>query len=64
MVAFASCDHQKSKLRAVAGAEGFWVAELRVRRLKTGSKSCFGHYLAVQWNQPANWTGSVRKPGP
>ena len=35
------CDHQKSKLRVVAGAEGFWVAELRVRQLKIGSKSCF-----------------------
>ena len=41
-VAVASCDHQKSKLRAVAGAEGFWVVELRVRQLKIGSKSCFG----------------------
>ena len=38
-VALASCDHQKSKLRAVA--EGFWVAELRVRQLKIGRKSCF-----------------------
>ena len=36
-----SCDHQNSKLRAVAGAEGFWVAELRVRQRKIGSKSCF-----------------------
>ena len=25
-VAVASCDHQKSKLCTVAGAEGFWVA--------------------------------------
>ena len=25
----------------VVGAEGFWVAELRVRQLKIGSKSCF-----------------------
>ena len=41
-VTLASCDHQKSKLRTVAGAEGFWVAELRVRQLKIGSKSCFG----------------------
>ena len=39
--AVASCDHQKSKLRAVAGAEGFWVAELRVRQLKIGRKSWF-----------------------
>jgi hypothetical protein len=23
------------------GAEGFWLAELRVRQLKIGSKSCF-----------------------
>ena len=38
-IALASCDHQKSKLRAVAGAEGFWVAELRVPQLKIGSKS-------------------------
>ena len=36
--AVASCDHQKSKLRAVA--DGFWVAELRVRKVKIGSKSC------------------------
>ena len=35
-----SCDHQKSKLGAVA--DGFWVAELRVRQVKIGSKSCFG----------------------
>ena len=40
-VAVASCDHQKSNLRAVAGVEGFWVAELRVRQLKIDSKSCF-----------------------
>ena len=42
-VALASCDHQKSKLRAVAGAEGFRVAELRVRQVKIGSKSCFAN---------------------
>ena len=42
--ALTSCDHQKSKLRAVAGAEGLWVAELRVQQLKIGSKSCFGKY--------------------
>ena len=47
MVALASCDHQKSKLRAVAGAEGFWVAELRVRQLKIGSKSCSVRYLLL-----------------
>ena len=40
-VALASCDHQKSKLQAVAGAEGFCVAELWVRQLKIGGKSCF-----------------------
>ena len=40
-VRVASCNHQKSKLRTVAGAKGFWVAELRVRQLKIGSKSCF-----------------------
>ena len=37
----ASSDHQKCKLRAVAGADGFLVAELRVRQLKIGCKSCF-----------------------
>ena len=42
--ALASCNHQKSKLRAVAGAELCWVAELRVRQLKIGSKSCFGGF--------------------
>ena len=31
---------QKSKLRAVA--DGFWVAEVQVRHVKIGSKSCFG----------------------
>ena len=41
----ASCDHQKSKLRAVAGAEGFWIVELRVWQLRIGRKSCFGLYL-------------------
>ena len=40
-VALAICEHQKSKLRSDAGVEGFWVAELRVRQLKIGSKSCF-----------------------
>jgi hypothetical protein len=29
------------------GAEGFWVAELRVRQLKIGSKSCFGIYTQI-----------------
>ena len=38
----ANCDQLNSKLRVVAGAEGFWVVELRVRQLKIGSKSCFG----------------------
>ena len=46
----ASCNHQKSKLRAVAGAEGFWFAELRVRQLKIGSKSCFGKYSTSKKN--------------
>ena len=46
-VALASCDGQKSKLHAVAGAERFWVAELRVRQLKIGSKSCFGKYIQI-----------------
>ena len=31
----------------VVGAEGFWVAELRVRQLKIGSKSCFAF---SHWN--------------
>ena len=47
MLVLASCNHQKSKLRAVAGAEGFWVAELRVRQLKIVSKSCFGIYVQI-----------------
>ena len=41
----ASCEHQKCKLRAVA--EGFWLAELRVRQLKIGSKSCFGYNIKI-----------------
>ena len=36
-----SCDHQQCKLQVVAGAERFRVAELRVRQLKIGCKSCF-----------------------
>ena len=40
-VVVASSDHQKSKLRAVAVSDGFWVAELGVRQAKIGSKSCF-----------------------
>ena len=33
---------KKASLRAVAGAKGFWVAELRVWKLKiVGRKSCF-----------------------
>ena len=47
--ALASCDHQKSKLRAVAGAELCWVAELRVRQLKIGSKSCFAINMSVSF---------------
>ena len=46
-----SCNHQKSKLRAVAGAEGFWFAELRVLQLKIGSKSCFGLMLEEEWSK-------------
>ena len=38
-VAAARCDHQKSKLRAVAGS--FWFAEVRGRQVKIGSKSGF-----------------------
>ena len=54
----ASCDHQKSKLRAVAGAEGFWVAELRVRQLKIGSKSCFANLVDLIFSigTPASWS--------
>ena len=44
MVALASCDHQKCKLRAIVSVEGFWVVELRVRQLKIGRKSCFAKY--------------------
>ena len=48
----ANCDHQNHKLCAVAGAEGFRVAELRVRQLKIGRKSWFGklilHLLFLQ----------------
>ena len=43
----ANCDHQNSKLRAVAGAEGFRVAELRVRQLKIGRKSCLGKHNPI-----------------
>ena len=45
-IVVASCDHQKSKLRAVAGAERVWVAGLRVRQLKIGSKSRFVNLVA------------------
>ena len=41
VLALATCDHQKCKLRAAVGAEGFWVAELRGQQLKIGCKSCF-----------------------
>ena len=44
VVAGASCDYQKCKLCAVAGAKGFWVEELRVRQVKIGRKSCFALY--------------------
>jgi hypothetical protein len=37
-------------LRAVAGAEGSWIAELRVRQLKIGRKSCFDGYLRFEEN--------------
>ena len=42
VVALASCDHQKCKLRMVADAKGFWIVELRVQQLIIGRKSCFG----------------------
>ena len=44
-VALAICDHQKSMLGRVAGLEGFWVAELQVRKLKIGNKSCFDNLI-------------------
>ena len=47
LVISANCDHEKCKLHAVVGAEGFWFAELRVRQLKIGCKSCFGKLLLV-----------------
>ena len=37
--------YQKSKLHGVAVANGFWVPELRVRKVKIGSKSCFANFL-------------------
>ena len=40
-VAGASCNHIKCKLCTVGAAEGFLVAELRVRQIKIGPKSCF-----------------------
>ena len=45
-----SCDHEKCKLRAVAVAEGFWVAELRVWQVKIGHKSCFDIYIYFSLN--------------
>ena len=57
--ALASCDHQKSKLRAVAGAEEFWVAELRVRQLKIGSKS----YLDTKLGETPNVYDKVAGAG-
>ena len=46
-VAGASCNHLKCKLctRTVVAAEIFLVAELRVRQIKIGGKSCF----ATSW---------------
>ena len=35
----------------VGGAEGFWVAELRVRQLKIGSKSCCAIYIKLPFSQ-------------
>ena len=37
--------HEKSKLRMVE--EGFWVAELQVRQIKIGHKSCFEKFPLV-----------------
>ena len=59
-VALASCNHQNSKLCAVAGAEGFWVAELRVRQLKIGRKSCYYGFLIKILEKKTGNTG----PGP
>ena len=52
-LAGASCDHQKSKLLAVAGAVGFWVTKLQVRQVKIGHKSYFGVFIINQrqWRQ-------------
>ena len=33
----------KSKLRVVGIVDSFWVAELQVRQVKIGSKSCFAN---------------------
>ena len=38
---------KKSKLRAVAGVEGFWVAELHVRQLKIGTGKSFSEALIL-----------------
>ena len=46
-VAFASCDHLKCMLHAVAGPEGFWDAELRLRQFIIGCQSCFADILHV-----------------
>ena len=46
----ASLDHEKCKLHAVAGAEGFWVAKLQVWKVKIGRKSCFDIYIDFSLN--------------
>ena len=46
-VAVARCDHQKSKLRAVAVADGFWVKKLRVWQVMLWSKVCT--IIFLQW---------------
>ena len=43
--AVANCEHHKWKLRQLAVAEGFLVAELRVWQVKIGRKSCFVNYI-------------------
>ena len=37
----------KSKLRVDGIVDSFWVAELQVRQVKIGSKSCFAPYVSI-----------------
>ena len=60
IIKVASCDCQKCKLCAVAGAEGLWVAELRVRQLKIGRKSCFEFITLKKSHQDLSNEGSKK----